>query len=471
MQQPGQIYPISSVVGITSTPPAPLKKSHFKIFIIFILILLILGGAGGAANYYYNKSHNAPKAYTEADILALIRTKIIPSIVQVRCADVDGGDEVIGGSGTYMLDASNTPMVRTNAHVVLGSDGLFHGCHVYFPRPTDGSFYDSAYVASKVNTYNDQVSIINLSQINGLDYAELILTGPGEDDKGVSYPFPPVQKNTASIVSETCKGDKDINIGDKIYEIGYPAIGNESITLTEGIVSGFTGEFGEMIKVSAVTNHGNSGGIAIDGATGCDYGIPTEATFASGGNLGHVIGSGFIANFLDGMTNTLTYSPPAAASSTDESIGINEKYYFHDFTMKYPDLWTATSSTADKYTQVIFESPLEGALDKFPESLSITSIPNADENAYNAVINRWESYTADEKINSGYTTIDNIKGYVRASKDDSLVTFAVPVVKMIVLFLYKGTLYQIAAFADHSGPVYNDYRALFRNMLDSIKFN
>jgi S1-C subfamily serine protease len=71
----------------------------------------------------------------------------------------------------------------------------------------------------------------------------------------------------------------DLRLGDPITIMGYPGIGGETITLTRGEVSGFTGEAGygnrAFIKTSATITGGNSGGLATDE----NYkiiGIPTQ---------------------------------------------------------------------------------------------------------------------------------------------------------------------------------------------------
>ena len=66
-----------------------------------------------------------------------------------------------------------------------------------------------------------------------------------------------------------------ISIGDHISVLGYPGIGGESLTVTDGIVSGFEFRSGERyVKTSAKIDQGNSGGIAIMDS-GCVVGIPT----------------------------------------------------------------------------------------------------------------------------------------------------------------------------------------------------
>ncbi len=65
-------------------------------------------------------------------------------------------------------------------------------------------------------------------------------------------------------------------LGDAIIILGYPSIGSQNdITVTEGIISGYEGDF---YITTAKIEHGNSGGAAILTKNGgCYLGIPTFA--------------------------------------------------------------------------------------------------------------------------------------------------------------------------------------------------
>ncbi|MCP4087485.1 MAG: trypsin-like serine protease [Actinomycetia bacterium] len=75
-------------------------------------------------------------------------------------------------------------------------------------------------------------------------------------------------------------GDSDaVEIGDTIRILGFPAIGGETITFTQGAVSGFTLDATvdgrAWIKTDATISGGNSGGIAVD-VDGFLIGVPTQ---------------------------------------------------------------------------------------------------------------------------------------------------------------------------------------------------
>jgi S1-C subfamily serine protease len=62
-------------------------------------------------------------------------------------------------------------------------------------------------------------------------------------------------------------------IGDSVVMLGYPQIGaRESVTATEGIISGFDAKY---YTTSAKIEKGNSGGAAIDVKRNCFLGLPT----------------------------------------------------------------------------------------------------------------------------------------------------------------------------------------------------
>jgi hypothetical protein len=62
------------------------------------------------------------------------------------------------------------------------------------------------------------------------------------------------------------------NISDELYVLGYPGVGGKTLTVTNGIISGFEDIY---IKTSAKISYGNSGGAVIS-KNGCFLGIPTE---------------------------------------------------------------------------------------------------------------------------------------------------------------------------------------------------
>lgn len=264
--------------------------------IITLVISMVLVVSVTAGFFFWKNSTPSPDK-----IRNVINERIIPGVVLIECLDESG--QIIGsGSGFY--SGGDDYRVETNAHVVIADDGNFHGCWVYFPTE-DGSFYDSTYWASTAYTFNDMESFINGEKVNGMDYAQLLLTEPGTDDEGLLFPFPPQKESIFRPIEKLCR-ERDIELADKIFVIGYPGIGSDSITISEGIISGFLGNFGEWIKVSANVNPGNSGGVAIGMDDGCMYGIPTQLQYDETGSIGQLMSYSFVSLFLDGATGNKT---------------------------------------------------------------------------------------------------------------------------------------------------------------------
>lgn len=75
------------------------------------------------------------------------------------------------------------------------------------------------------------------------------------------------------------------NVGEEIFIIGFPNIGGSSITISKGIVSGFTKDSGvSWIKTDASVSGGNSGGAAVNGK-GELIGVPTMASAGEDGEI------------------------------------------------------------------------------------------------------------------------------------------------------------------------------------------
>ena len=81
---------------------------------------------------------------------------------------------------------------------------------------------------------------------------------------------------------------KKASIGDSLIVLGYPSYGADysEITATEGIVSGYDGEY---YTTSAKIEQGNSGGVAILQKDNCYLGIPTAVRLGAFESLGRIL--------------------------------------------------------------------------------------------------------------------------------------------------------------------------------------
>jgi hypothetical protein len=223
-------------------------------------------------------------------VLSMVRHQILPDVVQLRCLDANG-EEVQSGSGLYTTDASGS-YVDTDAHVLRADDGKYYGCNIYFPMPDSGAFYQSAYFAGpdSAKLYDKNKSVVDGQEVDGIDFAEIKIDGAFTDEKGAMYPLPPQQHDGYAPMDRACVPYQQapFEIGSHMYTLGYPGVGDDSITFTDGVISGFTGQYGEYVKGSATTAPGSSGGVVIESNTGCFVGFIDSVETDSGGTIAHL---------------------------------------------------------------------------------------------------------------------------------------------------------------------------------------
>lgn len=184
---------------------------------------------------------------------------IARSVVQLIAVDA-AGNGLWAGSGTII---SADGLILTNAHVVANT--TTNGYEAIVVAITDRA--DSAPTA----TYRADVVAFD----PGLDLA-VVKVSTDLDGNAVAVsdlPFLPI-------------GDSDaVGLGDHLRIFGYPSIGGDTITFTEGSVSGFTSEAGiadrAWVKTDATIAGGNSGGTAVNDA-GELVAVPTRASATDG---------------------------------------------------------------------------------------------------------------------------------------------------------------------------------------------
>ena len=188
--------------------------------------------------------------------------ELAPSVVRLVClADESGALQQ--GSGV-LFEGGNGVLgpyyVQTNLHVVDPNDGSSSQCViVVYPNPSNSE----EYVIYKSNGYSLYQSGVDLAYIEPVEVENNSRAGRIQD------------LSSYAVDDSTTRICESVSIGDHVSVLGYPSIGGESLTVTDGIVSGFEFRSGERyIKTSAKIDRGNSGGIAI-GDSGCVVGIPT----------------------------------------------------------------------------------------------------------------------------------------------------------------------------------------------------
>lgn len=193
--------------------------------------------------------------------LAEIVKKWSPKVVYIFCEwHSDDETNVIQGSGSGLLTS------MTNGQVIISSNK-----HVYL--------YQNIYTATFCDMYllnGEKYRVLTenfYSKKDGTDHAAFYLSN--------------VSTYVKNLADDHSYCTKDPEIGDKIVILGYPGVGSSSgITATEGIISGYEGDY---YVTSAKIEHGNSGGVAILIKDNCFVGIPTASVAGSLESLGRIL--------------------------------------------------------------------------------------------------------------------------------------------------------------------------------------
>jgi len=233
-------------------------RSRSLLSLLLALSLSLVAACGGGDDGAKetptpNASGGSPTATARPTTIA----DLAHAVVQIQALD-SRGDAVWHGSGTFI---SADGLILTNGHVVDDRQNEYQDLGVAITSKTD-----------------QPPELRYLAQIVAVDYAlDLAVIKIDSDLSGraVHEQFPFISR-----------GDSDaIDIGDAIRILGYPGIGGETITLTDGVVSGFTAERGvggrAWIKTNATIAGGNSGGLAVD-SRGQIIGVPTIAGSGTG---------------------------------------------------------------------------------------------------------------------------------------------------------------------------------------------
>lgn len=221
-----------------------MKNTARKLVLAVLLVTLLAGSVGPTAT-----------ALTRDQRRAIMRGSVL--ILPLTVEDGEIVDIPWSGSGT-IIDASG--LILTNYHVVEET-GEWDILGVLVTTQSDQR-PEPAYLAEIVARAPDlDLAVLQIVADNN---------GRAVDPRRLNLSVVPI-------------GDADdLELGDELSIFGYPGIGQGTITLTEGKVSGFLEEEGvsyqrAWIKTDAAISGGNSGGTAVD-ADGYLVGIPTLAS-------------------------------------------------------------------------------------------------------------------------------------------------------------------------------------------------
>ncbi len=229
-----------------------MRPNWLAIPLIALAVLALVACGGSSGSDKEDKPVDTPLDTPSEDPAVTDTGDLANAVVQIFALD-PFGDAFWSGSGTLI---SSDGLILTNAHVV---DDRFDE-------------YEDLVVATTGRT-DEPPELAYLVEIVAVDYAldlAVIAITTDLDGSRVGETFPFV-----------ALGDSEgIEIGDELRILGYPGIGGETITLTTGVVSGFTAERSvggrAWIKTDATIAGGNSGGLAVNDE-GRLVGVPTIA--------------------------------------------------------------------------------------------------------------------------------------------------------------------------------------------------
>ena len=221
-------------------------------------------------------SFNTPTQAGEARPLASIVgegsldvERIARSVVRVEPALIEGGDfsTLAFGSGSIV---DRRGLILTNFHVIdpaIGHDVILIAVTGALDERPRTKFIAEVQVAD---------ATLDLAVLRIVSYLN------GE----------PVKPSTINL-TEIPQGESDaVEVLDRVLAFGYPDIGDETLTVTAGAISGFLSQEGvsarrSWFKTDTTISFGNSGGAAVD-EDGYLIGIPTQGNFDEGGSIAHL---------------------------------------------------------------------------------------------------------------------------------------------------------------------------------------
>jgi len=251
-----------------------MKPTIFNRFWLMLIVLALAALAcnGGQTPVEPTTSNNdTPTNTGSSGLTQSERSTLIAATVQIYGLFNDNGQLTprYTGSGTIL---NSTGLILTNAHVAspasqgepdMEPDALGIAITESEDKPPVASYIARVLA---VDGYLDLAVIQITSTVDGSSL----------DINSLNFPF--VELGDSNLV----------HVGDHVSIFGYPGIGGDTITFTQGSVSGFTSEeqLGDRawIKTDATIAGGNSGGLAADDNARI-MGVPTRASSGGSGNI------------------------------------------------------------------------------------------------------------------------------------------------------------------------------------------
>ena len=198
------------------------------------------------------------KTYNLSSIISEWRPLIANVECQFRYSDTGRLYQTSSGSGIAIKFGNTPSAILTNKHVLIDING-------YGADSCSAKLLDS----SELLTSSDI-----RSSTKGYDLGYIYINSPSDYFQNLTSNFPSLCSQKPSL-------------GDEIVVLGYPSIGSKNgLTATEGIVSGFDGNY---FITSAKVEQGNSGGAAILLKDNCLLGVPTFVTLGKVESLARIL--------------------------------------------------------------------------------------------------------------------------------------------------------------------------------------
>lgn len=244
---------------------------------------------------------------------------LVNATVQILMVATIGGQEQAYGWGSGTIVTADG-LILTNAHVAVPTAA---GLGVFDADPTPAVDPEDLVVAIIATEDQPAVPMYRASVVAADGYLDAALIQIDRDLNGQPLANGALNLPTVPI------GDSDaLHVGDPLTIVGFPGIGGNTISLSNGSVSGFLGDdrIGPRawIKTDAVVSSGNSGGLAAN-AAGEVIGIPTRAQTADVGGYSWVRPIALVMPLIQGAQAGLppVDSPYLVAETGTESLQLD----------------------------------------------------------------------------------------------------------------------------------------------------
>lgn len=231
-----------------------------------------------------NKKESVSLVESDTTYSTLIQ-KWAPATVKLTCTTDTYNSQSSLGSGSLFYVNETTYTVFTNWHVIATDDESEPFCIVTI-YPNSPSLAGALAYKSKAGSFGSFGAHLDMATFD----IEPTPYEIGIELFGQALSIPLSRLRTLAI-SNTEKPCSLPQLGDVMLIFGYPSIGGDSITVTEGIVAGIENNLdgATYYKTSAKIEQGNSGGVAVNIEKGCFLGVPTLSSIGQIESLAFVL--------------------------------------------------------------------------------------------------------------------------------------------------------------------------------------